>query len=221
MNKYSKKAILLLLSMLLAAESFASAGDVAKKYVMFTYGEKFDDVSSFVHSNPDTWMIPGERNPSAIALVKDANIKLNDPGVYSGFIGRDLIFLEVYDGKVNPAYSLSSIYSLQKRLVLEFFYASLLQNKNRLKGMVTNIENIDFGGATKASYGDMDVYAQILGILPILRSSDPSNDIKSKSVTYKVPLGKNGFELKLVKIGNTWKVDSRENLNVPLEFFFR
>jgi hypothetical protein len=87
--------------------------------------------------------------------------------------------------------------------------------------MVTNIENIDFGGATKASYGDMDVYAQILGILPILRSSDPSNDIKSKSVTYKVPLGKNGFELKLVKIGNTWKVDSRENLNVPLEFFFR
>jgi hypothetical protein len=40
-------------------------------------------------------------------------------------------------------------------------------------------------------------------------------------VTYKVPLGKNGFELKLVKIGNTWKVDSRENLNVPLEFFFR
>ena len=55
----------------------------------------------------------------------------------------------------------------------------------------------------------------------MVRASAPNEDKTTKSITYRVPLGKKGLALRLVKQGSTWLVDSEQRLDVPLDFFFR
>ena len=58
-------------------------------------------------------------------------------------------------------------------------------------------------------------------MMPVVRSSKPVEDAKTKTVTYRVPLGEEALALTLVKEGSTWKIDTSKTVRVPLEFFFR
>jgi hypothetical protein len=73
----------------------------------------------------------------------------------------------------------------------------------------------------KAASGDMDQYGSILEMMPVVRASKPADDAKSRTVTYRVPIGEEALTLTLIKDGNTWKIDTSKTVRVPLEFFFR
>jgi hypothetical protein len=73
----------------------------------------------------------------------------------------------------------------------------------------------------KAAPGDMDQYGSILEMLPVVRASKPADDAKSRTVTYRVPIGEEVLTLTLLKDGSTWKIDTSKAVRVPLGFFFR
>jgi hypothetical protein len=67
----------------------------------------------------------------------------------------------------------------------------------------------------------MDQYGSIIELMPVVRSSKPAEDAKSRTVTYRIPIGEAALSLTLVKDGSTWKIDTSKTVRVPLEFFFR
>jgi hypothetical protein len=67
----------------------------------------------------------------------------------------------------------------------------------------------------------MDQYGSIIELMPVVRSSKPADDAKSRTVTYRVPLGEEALALTLIKDGSTWRIDTSKSVRVPLEFFFR
>jgi hypothetical protein len=65
----------------------------------------------------------------------------------------------------------------------------------------------------------MDQYGSIIETMPVVRSSRAADDAKTRTVTYRVPMGDAALALTLVKDGSTWKVDTSKSVRVPLEFF--
>ncbi len=211
----------LLVSLSLPLVCFSSPEDALKQYLKYVYGDSSVRADEALHANPDNWMIAGELNADTISLIEESEFIVSDPGVFNGAVGRDLIFVEFKDGKAEPGFMLEGIYSIHRQLILKFLYEALLQNDRALKRFVTNSDNINFGRVPAAPYGDMDVYAGILGLIPIVRSSDPTEDARKNSITYRLPLSQAGFELTLVKKGNSWKIDTSEEVILPMEFFWR
>jgi hypothetical protein len=67
----------------------------------------------------------------------------------------------------------------------------------------------------------MGQYASVIEMIPLVRSSKAPDDLKTKTVTYRVPISDAGLSLSVVKEGGTWKIDTSKTVRVPLEFFFR
>jgi hypothetical protein len=67
----------------------------------------------------------------------------------------------------------------------------------------------------------MDVYEDIIGALPVVRSSKPSDDLISNTITYKVPVGEAGLVLTLLKKDGIWKIDTSKPIKVSLAFFYQ
>lgn len=216
------KRMLILLSLVLTASCASAAhGSAAKKFLTFSYGGDDTSINEICQPNDDLWMLRGTRNPEAIQAVESAPINLKDPGIYTGIVGRDLCVVEMRQGKIDPSFNLSMVYSLHRNLILHFLYASLIQDRQQIAGLVTKPDNVSFGKAKAVPQGDMDVYLGVLGMLPIVRASTPAADKASKSITYRLPLDEHGFELRLQKQGNTWKIDTEKKIKVPLGFFFQ
>jgi hypothetical protein len=206
--------------LLCSASAALSAEPVAKEFLRYIYGADGMQLTNICYPSDDAWMLRGARNTNALATLDRLKLASKPTGIISGLVGRDLFFVETRDGKVDPAFNLEGIYVMHRQLVLRFLYAALSQNQEMLGRLVTDASKVQIDGPEAAS-GDMDQYGSIIEMMPIVRSSKPADDAKSRTVTYRVPVGDEALLLTVVKDGSFWKIDTSKTVRVPLEFFFR
>ena len=216
MNNTLRLIALLLLSTPVAQ----SAEPAAKQFLRYIYGADGISLTNICHPSDDLWMARGAKNTNALAALNAEKIEPKRTGVLSGVLGTDIYFIELRDGLVDPAFSLDGIYLMHRQLVLRFIYSTLSRDQAMLGRLATDASKVQIVGP-KAAPGDMDQYGSIIEAMPVVRSSKPADDAKTKTVTYRVPMGDAALPLTLVKEGSTWKVDTSKSVRVPLEFFFR
>jgi hypothetical protein len=192
----------------------------AQRFLLYCYGADGIDAAALAHPNDDLWMLRGAKDEAGIEAVKATDLKLGPSGVFSGPIGRDFCVVQMRNGKVDPGYNLAQVYGLHRTLVLQFVFACLSQEKSELQKLVTNPANVSFGKTKPARAGDLDVYADVVSMIPVLRSSMSAADKASKSVSYRLPIGREEVVLKLIKKGSTWLIDSSAPIKMPMEFFY-
>lgn len=197
------------------------AASSANSFLRYVYGAEGIDIQTLCWPNDDVWMLRGAKNPEGLAQLESEKISHGPNEVLWENIQNALCMIEVRDSKVDPAYMLEQVYTLHRQLILQLVYASLRQDQEMLVRLTTNPKNVSFGGAKAAAGGDMDVYEGIIALIPVLRVSTPAADKLSKTVSYRVPLGKKGLTLTLAKHGSTWRVQTDTKTTVPLDYFFR
>ncbi len=213
--------IIRLIALLSVSASVAQCAEpVAKQFLRYIYGADGINLTNVCHPSDDSWMLRGDKNANALTALDTEKITSKSTGVTSGVLGTDVYFIEMRDGKVDPAFNLNGIYLLHRQLILRFLYSSLERDQPTLRRLVTDASKVQILGP-KAAPGDMDQYGSIIELMPVVRSSKSADDVKSKTVTYRVPVGDVALSLTLVKDGNTWKIDTSKTVRVPLEFFFR
>lgn len=211
------------LAMLLVSVSAAQCAEpAAKQFLRYIYGADGIEFTNVCHPSDDAWMLRGAKDTNALVALDSLKVSSKTNGVTSGLVGRDMYFVETREGKVDPAVNLEGVYARQRQLVLQFIYSALSQNQRMLRQIVTDASKVKIDGPKDAPPGgDMDVYGPIIGQLPVVRSSKPQEDAKSRTVAYRVPLGEEALVLTLVKEGSTWKVDTSKSVRLSLEFFYR
>ena len=210
-----------LIALLLLATPVAQCAEpAAKQFLRYIYGADGIGLTNICHPSDDLWMLRGTKNTNALAALDAEKFESKRTGVSSGVLGTDIYFIELRDGLVDPAFSLDGIYVLHRQLVLRFLYSTLPRDQATLRRLVTDASKVQIVGPTAAP-GDMDQYGSVIEAMPVVRSSRPADDAKTKTVTYRVPIGDTALALTLVKEGSTWKVDTSKTVRVPLEFFFR
>ena len=215
--------IIRLFAVLLVSVSAARCAEpVTKQYLRYIYGADGIELTNICLPSDDAWMLRGAKDTNALAALDSLKIASKPSGVTSGLVGRDMYFIETRDGKVDPALNLDGVYVMHRQLVLRFIYSTLSQNQTMLRQVVTDATKVKVDGPKDAPpSGDMDVYGPIIGQLPVVRSSKPQDDAKSRTVTYRVPLGEEALTLTLVKDGSNWKIDTSKSVRISLEFFYR
>jgi hypothetical protein len=218
MNSIIRPFAVLLVSVC-AARGAEPAG---KQFLRYIYGGDGVELGSICLPSDDAWMLRGAKNTNALAALDSLRIASKPTGITSGLLGGDMYFIETRDGKVDPALNLDAINTMHRQLVLRFVYSALSQNQSMIRQLVTDAGKVKVDGPKDAPPGgDMDVYGPIIAQLPVVRSSKPQDDAKSRTVTYRVPMGEEPLTLILVKEGSTWKIDTSKPVRVPLEFFYR
>jgi hypothetical protein len=215
--------IIRLFALLLVSVSAArSAEPVTKQFLRYIYGADGVELTNICLPSDDAWMLRGSKNTNALTALNSLKIGSKHTGITSGLVGRDMYFVETRDGKVDPALNLDGVYMMHRQVVLRFIYSALSQNQDMLRQIVTDASKVKIDGPKDPPPGgDMDVYGPIIAQLPVVRSSKPQDDAKSRTVTYRAPLGEEALTLTLVKEGSTWKVDTSKSVRVSLEFFYR
>lgn len=195
--------------------------EIVRNSLLYAYGVKDIDIAETFHPHHDLWMIPHKFDENQVKEIKELKISVEDNSVFTETVGQSLIYTEITNGKVAPGFYLKGIYSQHERLILMFLYAALLRDEKDIARYVSHANQVTFDKTPKAANGDMDVYAEILSTMPIVRSSDPVSDAKEKSITYRVPLGKQGTKITLRRFDGKWKIDSSNGFHIPMEFFWR
>jgi hypothetical protein len=206
--------------LLLASSATQAAEAVARQFLRYIYGADGIEIINICHPSNDVWMLRGAKNANALAALESLKIASKPTGITSGLVGTDIYFVETRDGKVDAAFNLDGIYVIHRQLILRFVYSALSQNREMLGRLVTDTSKVKIDGP-EAAPGDMDQYGSIIELMPVVRSSKPVDDAKSRTVTYRVPIGEEALTLTLIKDGSIWKIDTSKSLRVPLEFFFR
>jgi hypothetical protein len=224
MNRLKLMCCALAISQFYCASTVMGAEAIASQFLRFLYGDAVD-VTNICHPHEDLWMLPGAKNTNALRAV--AAIKFdpaNTNGVVSGVIPQrnmnDLYFVELRNGKVDPAINLDGVYQLHRQKILMLLYGALIRSRERMADVVTDPMNVEIIGK-KAAPGDMDVYSDVLSSMPLVRHSKPADDFKTRTVSYRVPLSDTSIVFTLLKQGSTWKVDTSKPIKLPLEYFFR
>jgi hypothetical protein len=206
---------------------FAQAGSagepVAKEFLRYIYGADGIEISQICVPCDDAWMLRGPKDTNALAAVEALNM---DPakksGVFAGLVRNDAYFLELHDGRIDPAFSLEGRYSIHRQIAKMFLYAALRHDQRLLARLTTDAKKVEILGSKDAPpAGDMDVYQGVIEAIPVVRSSKPSEDIKSKSVTYRLPVGDTALSITLVKKDGVWKIDTSKPVKVSLAFFYQ
>ena len=208
--------------MLISVCGAECAEPASKQFLRYIYGADGVELTNICYPSDDAWMLRGAKDTNALAILDTLKVSSKTNGVTSGLVGRDMYFIETRDGKVDPAVNLEGVYTMHRQLVLQFIYSALSQNQRMLREIVTDANKVKIDGPKDAPPGgDMDVYGPIIGQLPVVRSSKPQDDVKSRTVTYRVPLGEEVLVLTLLKEGSRWKIDTSKSVRVSLEFFYR
>ncbi len=204
----------------LISQTAFSKEPLAKQFLQYIYGADGIDIAQICVPSEDLWMLRGAKNTNALAEV--ASMKLKDKGVFTAMVRNEISFIEVRDGRIDPAFNLDGIYNLHRKLIQTFIYASLTHDEALLKRLTTDASKVKMTGPKDTPpSGDMDVYEGVIEAMPVLRSSKPSDDSKSKTITYRVPVGDSPLLLTLIKDGSTWKIDTSKSIKVPLEYFYQ
>jgi hypothetical protein len=214
------KIIKLFAVLLITTPLVQCAEPTAKEFLRYMYGADGVDITNICYPSEDLWMLKGAKNTNALAAIDMEKFESKSTGVLSGMLGTDLYFIETRNGRIDPAFNLEWIYTMHRQLVLRFVYSVLSDNQAMLGRLVTDVTKIQVVGPT-AARGDMDQYGSVIELMPVVRSSKAVDDAKSRTVTYRVPLGNEALSLTLRNHANSWKVDTSKTVRVPLEFFFR
>ena len=197
------------------------AGEAAgKQFLRFIYDGDANDIAKICITTNDLWMLPGRKDDAALKMIGEMDDSEFKNGVVSGMLGTSFYFFEIRDDLVDPTFYLESVYTLHRRLARQFLLSSLTQNERTLGRFATHPGKITFSG-DKVNMAEVGVYGEAIGSFPVVRTSKPEEDAKSRSVTYRLPLGTGGLELKMIKSNSFWKIDTSDGLTVPLEFFSR
>lgn len=221
MQNLTKATLFALLT--LSAQAAPAQESPVKQFLRYIYGADGVDISRICLPHDDTWMLRGAKNTNALSTVEALSI---DPakrsGIFSGLVRNEAYFVEVRDGQIDPAFSLEAQYGVHHQIVKMFLYAALRHDQRLLGRLTTDAKKVEISGPKDAPPpGDMDVYEGVIQAIPVVRSSRPSEDLKSKSVTYRVPIGETGMSLALVKQDGTWKIDTSKQVKVSLAFFYQ
>jgi hypothetical protein len=211
----------LVICVALGVASASYGASAANSFLRYIYGADGIDLKTICWPNDDIWMLRGAKSPAGLAQLESAKIPHGSNEVLWENIQNGLCMVEIREGKVDPAFMLEQVYTLHRQLILQFIFGSLSQDAETLSRVTTNPNNVAFGGLKAAAQGDMDVYADMISLIPILRVNPPAADKASKSVSYRVPLGKEGFTVTLVKTGSKWLIRTDTKTEVPLAFFFQ
>lgn len=205
---------------LFAFAATTHASDPAPKaFLKYVFGDPTADAAKVCLSTNDIWMLPGRRDDAALKAIDALSDDEFKDGVAHGVIGTSFYFFEMKGGKIDPTFYLEAVYAIHRRLALEFVMATLMQDRRTLDRLTTDGSKVNFKGE-KMGYAEIEQYAQVLSLFPVVRSSQPEADAASKSVTYRLPLGKQALSLTMVKAESKWKIDSTGGISVPLELFF-
>ena len=176
--RIAMKTIRLFLLLFLTALAAQAAEPASKQFLRYIYGADGIEVTNFCHPSDDLWMLRGSKNTNALSALDTLKIESKPTGVTSGLVHTDLYFIEIRDGKVDPSFNLEGIYAMHRQLVQHFIYAALSQNQRMLGALVTDAKKVKMDGP-KAAKGDMNQYASIIELLPVVRSSKPAEDRKT------------------------------------------
>jgi hypothetical protein len=209
------------LCVVLSLTSTGYGASAAHSFLRYVYGADGIDLPKIAWPHDDIWMLRGAKNPAGLTQLESEKLPHGSNEVLWKNIQNGLCMVEVREGKVDPAFMLEQVYTLHRQLILQFIFGSLSQDAETLGRVTTNPNNVAFGGTKAAARGDMDVYADVISLIPILRVTTPTADKASQSVAYRVPLGKEGFTVTLVKNGSNWLIRTDTKTEVPLAFFFQ
>jgi hypothetical protein len=214
----------LLAVMLLTAGSARCADAIPKQFLRYLYGADGVELTAICHPSDDLWMLRGAKNEKALSEIDSLKIEAKLAGIFSYTInnglGVDVCFIELRDGKIDPAFNLDGVGLIHRQMALQFIYAAVAGDQRLIGRLVTDASKVQIIGP-KAAPGDMDVYGGVIQIMPVVRSSKPAEDAKSKTVTYRLPLGDIALSLILLQTKDGWKIDTSRGVRVPLEFFYR
>ncbi len=196
------------------------AATTANQVLQYIYGAPDIEIEKLCWPNDDLWMLRGPNDPAGLAELAEEKIAHGKNEVLWTHIQMGLCMVEIREGKFDATFMLDQIYYRHREIVLQFIYATLTQDRDALDRLTTNAANVKFDKNQPPPGGDLDVYQGIVPLIPVVRVSLPAADKTSKSITYRVPLGPHGFNLRLVKKGGAWKVDTTTRVEVPLEFLF-
>ena len=212
--------LLALLGVVLVTVGTVRAG-AAREYLRHVFGAEDVDLSAICWPHEDLWMVHGPKNPSALAELDKGGISESRDEVIFENVANRYCTIEVRAGRVDPAFSLDQISFRHRQMVLQFILAVLLQRRDLIEELASNPANVELGRQREFPGGDTEQYEVMVATMPVVRFSHPAADRESKSVTYRVPLGKKGFNLRLRRFAGTWKIDTSERVQLPLDIFFR
>lgn len=193
---------------------------IAKQFLRHVYGAEGIELGRICHPSDDLWMLGGARNDEALAAIDGMRIGAAGDGIVSGVVRSTMYFFELRDGLVDASFTLDGVLQYQRRLALEFLYACLSHDLEALGQLTTDPARVRIVGPAPPS-GEMGQYASIIELMPVVRSSSPVEDAKSRTVTYRVPIGDRGLSMTMMKVDGRWKIDTRKTMVVSLEFFYR
>jgi hypothetical protein len=208
------------LALLFVMVAPAWSAPVATDYLRYLYGADDLDLSAIAHPHDDLWMLRGRKNAEALKEIGSASIHHGPNKILWERVQQDLCIVVVREGKVDSRFNLDQHYFLHRRTILRFLYAALERDDAALRQLVTDLDKVEFG-KLKASAGDMGVYQELLILVPSVRVSSPEKDKLSQSVTYRLPVGPEGMELRLVRREGQWVIDTSQKLKVSLDQFFQ
>jgi hypothetical protein len=192
---------------------------VAKQFVRHLCGGDGIELAKICHPTPDLWMLDHNTKDAEALMALDAlHVEPRKTGVTPFQVALHLFFVETRDNKVDASLNLENEYTVQKTIARTFVYFALQRDK-RIGEVVTDPAKVEIIGPTAAG-GDMDVYAMVLEVTPVVRVSRPADDAKAKAVTYRFPIGDEALTLVLTKVNGKWKVDSSKKVRVPLDWYF-
>ncbi len=183
-----KNTLRLVVLMLLAAPTAFCAESVTKQFLRYIYGADGIELTNVCHPTDDAWMLRGAKDTNALAEIDEEKFTSKRNGVTTATVGTGLCFIELRDGRVDPAFYLDGIYMLHRRLVQAFISSALSRDQKTLSRLATDPKKIQIVGP-KAPPGEMGQYESIIELMPVLRVSKPADDAKSRTVTYRVPVG--------------------------------
>ena len=215
-------AIRLFAIFFMSASVARCAEPVAQQFLRYLYGADNVEITNICLPWEDAWMLHGAKNTNALAALDLVKIASKPTGITSGLLGPDMYCIETRNNKVDPGFNLDGVYMKHRQIVLRFIYSALSQNQEMLRQLVTDSSRVKIDGPKEAAPpGDMDVYGPIIEQLPVVRCSTPQDDVQSRTVTYRVPIGEEALTLTLIKNGSTWKIDTTKSIRLSLKFFYQ
>ncbi|MFN7141304.1 MAG: hypothetical protein ACK4UN_18410 [Limisphaerales bacterium] len=215
-----KRLIHFLVVFMLVAATASAAEKAPLQFLRYIYGADNINITNICHPSDDLWMLRGAKNTNALAALNTHQFHPRHTNVISGLLNNDLYFIELRDGKVDPALNLEKVYDLHSQLILQFIYHALSGDKDEWTRLVTDAKKVQIIGPAAPS-GEMGHYGSIIEMIPVARSSKPSDDAKTKTITYRVPITDPALSLTLVKEGSSWKIDSSKGVRLRRDFFYR
>jgi hypothetical protein len=202
------------LAMMLVFAGGLRSAEPVRDFLAFLHGDERVDVQALCWPHDDLWMARGERNEAALREV--AAVEIGKDPVQWFRIQNGLCIVEVRDGRVDARFVVDQFRFLHRQLLLRFVYAVLRHDREEIAQLATRPDQVKLGRWAAAAPGDLDVYQEVLALMPVVRLPKPT-DAATRSATYRLPLGPGGCELRMVKRGPRWLIDTDQPLELPLD----